>query len=185
MRVVTWVSVLVLIAGIAAFGTVSLSRNDNSTASPAAGTAGGETVDQNGELPEPTKPNVADVPPAARQTAAAFVDGAVARNDLAKAWTLLHPDFKRECGCTRAKWMTGNIPVQFFPALGADRTAFGVNEISPGVVVLELLLTPKQGSGLKPTAFYVGMKSVGKGENQKWLVNYFAPMGSPPVPQLG
>ncbi len=184
IRAVTWVSVLVLIAGIAAFGTVWLS-GDNSTASPAVGTAGGQTVDEFGELPEETKPNVADVPAAARETAAAFVDGAVARHNLAKAWTLLHPELKAECACTRAEWLTGNIPVQFFPALGAGETAFGVNEISPGVVVLELLLTPKKGSGLNPTAFYVGMKSVGKGENQKWLVYYFAPIGSPPVPSLG
>lgn len=185
VRALTWVSVLVLIAGVAAVGTVWLSGDSDSSASPPAATEGGQTVDEFGELPPETKPDVADVPAAARETAAAFVDGAVARNDLAKAWTVIHPDFKAECACTRAEWLTGNIPVQFFPAQGADQTGFGVNEISPGVIVLEVLLAPKKASGLKPTAFYVGMKSVGKGTNEKWLVYYFAPIGSPPVPALG
>ncbi len=184
VRALTWVSVLVLIAGVAAVGTVWLSGDGNAP-SAAVGTAGGETVDEFGELPEETKPNVADVPAAARETAAVFINGAVARNDLAKAWTIIHPELKAQCACTRAEWLTGNIPVQFFPALGADKTGFGVNEISPGRIVLEVLLTPKKGSGLNPTAFYVGLKSVGEGENQKWLVDYFAPIGSPPVPSVG
>jgi hypothetical protein len=185
VRALTWVSVLVLIAGTAALGTVWLSGDSGSSASPPTTTEGGQTVDEFGELPPETKPDVADVPAAARVTAATFVDGAVARNDLAKAWTVLHPEFKRECACTRAEWLTGNIPVQFFPSQGSDQIAFGVNEISPGVVVLEVLLMPKKGSGLNPTAFYVGMKSVGNGKNEKWLVYYFAPIGSPPVPALG
>ena len=185
MRALTWASVLVLIAGVAAVGTVWLSGDGASSATPAVGTVAGETVDEFGELPEEPKPNVDDVPAAARAAAATFINGAVARNDLARAWTIIHPELKAQCACTRAQWLAGNIPVQFFPALGADKTGFGVNEISSGRIVLEVLLTPKKGSGLNPTAFYVGMKAVGKGENEAWLVDYFAPIGSPPVPSVG
>jgi len=31
----------------------------------------------------------------------------------------------------------------------------------------------------------VGLKAVGEGKNEKWLVDYFAPIGSPPVPSVG
>lgn len=185
LRALTWVSVLVLIAGVAAVGTVMLSGDDNSAASPSTATAGGETVDEFGELPPETKPNPDDVPAAAREATAIFIDGAVARNNLAKAWTVTHADMKRDCDCTLAEWKTGNIPVLFFPAQGAGQTGFGVNEISPGRIVLEVLLYPKKASGLNPTAFYVGLKAVGEGKNEKWLVDYFAPIGSPPVPSAG
>jgi hypothetical protein len=185
VRALTWVSVLVLIAGVAAVGTVMLGGDGNSSVASATATDGGQTVDEFGELPPETKPNPDDVPAAARTTAAVFLDGAVARNNLAKAWTVTHPDLKRDCDCTLAEWKTGNIPVLFFPSQGAAETSFGVNEISPGRIVLEVLLTPKKGSGLNPTAFYVGMKAVGEGKNEKWLVDYFAPIGSPPVPSAG
>lgn len=183
VRALTWVSVLVLIAGVAAVGTVWLSGDNSSSAASTA--TGGQTVDEFGELPPETKPNPDDVPAAARKTAVIFIDGAVARRNLVKAWDVTHPDLKKDCACTLAEWKTGNIPVLFFPALGAAATGFGVNEILPGRIVLEVLLYPKKGSGLKPTAFYVGMKAVGAGKNEKWLVDYFAPIGSPPVPSAG
>jgi len=185
LRALTWVSVLVLIAGVAALGTVWLGGDDSSSAAPSTSTEPGQTVDEFGELPAETKPNPDDVPAAARKAAAVFIDGAVARNNLVKAWTVTHPDLKRDCDCTLKEWKTGNIPVLFFPALGAGATGFGVNEISPGRIVLEVLLYPKKASGLSPTAFYVGMKAVGEGEDEKWLVDYFAPIGSPPVPSAG
>lgn len=58
-------------------------------------------------------PAVASLPsglaPAERQVALEFVRTAVARTDLAKAWTLVAPDLKQ--GMTLAQWKTGSIPV--------------------------------------------------------------------------
>ena len=56
-----------------------------------------------------------------------------------------------------------------------------MNEVTPDRVVLEVLLTPKQGSEVPPTAFYIGLQKV-KG---KWLVDYWAPHSAVPVPQQG
>ncbi len=179
VRALTWVSVLVLIAGIAAVGTVWLSGDGNSAASPAVGTAGGETVDQYGELPEETKPNVADVPAAARTAAAIFIDGAVARNNLAKAWTVIHPEFKEQCACTRAQWLTGDIPVQFYPALGADATGFGVNEISPGRIVLEVLLEPQEGHGRRSGGVLCRLEGGRQGREQEVARGLLRPDGKP------
>ena len=178
VRALTWVSALILIAGVAAVFTVWIGSGSEDSS---AVVNNGETLSD--ELPVTTAPDVADVPAAARKVAADFIVGAVARKDLANAWTLIHPSMKKDCACTYKEWLTGNIPVLFFPAKGADTIRFGVNEISPGRVVLEVLLDPKAGSGLSPTAFYVGLKSVGKGDQAKWLVDYFAPIGSPPVPE--
>lgn len=180
LRALTWVSALVLVAGVAAVATVVIGGGNDSSSSTTVG--GVEAAD---ELPTETKPNVEDVPPVVRKVAGEFILGAVSRADLAKAWKVTHPDLKRDCACTYEEWLTGNIPVGFFPAQGLDDIRFGVNEISPGRIVLEVLLFPKQGSELSPSAFYIGLKSVGKGDAQKWLVDYWAPIGSPPVPAEG
>lgn len=181
VRALTWVSALILVAGVAAVATVLIGGGSGTSSS--ASVNGGETVPD--ELPAETKPNVEDVPAAARKVAGEFITGAVAREDLAGAWKITHPNLKRDCACTYKEWLTGNIPVQFFPAEGAEQIRFGANEISPGVVVLEVLLVPKKGADLEPTSFYVGLKSVGTGAAEKWLVDYFAPIGSPPVPSAG
>jgi hypothetical protein len=178
VRAISWVSGLILLAGVAAVLTVWIGSG---SPEKSALVNNGETIPD--ELPVTAPPDVADVPAAARKVAADFIEGAVARKDLAKAWTLIHPTMKRDCACTREEWLTGDIPVQFFPAKGIETIRFGVNEISPGMIVLEVLLDPAKGHDLQPTAFYVGLKSTGKGDAQKWLVDYFAPMGSPPVPQ--
>jgi hypothetical protein len=179
VRALSWVSALVLIAGVAAFFTVYVGTGDNSMESAVVNN--GETVPD--ELPVTTAPNVEDVPAAARTVAADFIVGAVARQDLAGAWKIVHPQLKKDCACTYEEWLTGNIPVLFFPSQGADTIRFGANEISPRRIVLEVLLVPKNGSELTPTSFYVGLKAVGSGKGETWLVDYFAPMGSPPVPQ--
>ncbi len=178
VRALTWVSVLVLIAGVAAVGTVWIGGDGASSSSGAVNN--GETVPD--ELPVETKPSVEDVPAAARKAAGEFIVGAVARDDLARAWKVTHPELKEQCACTYEEWLTGNIPVQFFPADDVENIRFGVNEASPRRVVLELLLVPKPGYELSPTSFYIGLKAVGTGDDETWLVDYWAPIGSPPVP---
>jgi hypothetical protein len=58
--------------------------------------------------------------------------------------------------------LTGNIPVQYFPTKGLRGASFSVDEVTPGHVVLQVLLTPAASSSLKPTAFYIGLKQRGK-----------------------
>jgi hypothetical protein len=179
LRALTWASALILIAGVAAFFTVYIGSGDNSMKTAVVND--GKTVPD--ELPATTAPTVEDVPAAARTAAAEFIVGAVARDDLAGAWKVAHPQLKKDCACTYEEWLKGDINVQFFPSQGASTIRFGANEVSPRRVVLEVLLVPKQGSDLSPTSFYVGLKAVGSGKSEKWLVDYFAPIGSPPVPQ--
>jgi hypothetical protein len=181
-RTALWLSALVLIAGIVAFITVSLGSTDDPT--PAAAPA--STVDGTDFDPGPgtAAPKESDVPKEAREVAGEFILAAVGREDLEKAWTLAHPSLKRDCGCTKQEWLTGNINVQYYPTDGLQGAAFTVNEVGPGLVVLEVLLTPKQGSEVRPQAFYVGLKQVG-GKNGNWLVDYWAPHSAIPVPQQG
>ena len=176
-RTITWVSALVLIAGIVAFVTVRLGSGDGGAAPAATPSI---TTDGTDFSPAaPAKPKEGDVPKAAREVAGEFILAAAGREDLERAWEIAHPDLKRDCGCTKAEWLTGNINVQYFPTEGLQGAAFSVDEVAPGRVVLEVLLTPKQGSTVPPTAFYIGLRKLAG----KWLVDYWAPHSAIPVPQ--
>ena len=175
-RTAVWASALVLIAGLVAFVTVRVGEDD---AKPAAAPA--STIDGTDFSPPTTTPKESDVPKEAREVAAEFILAAAGREDLERAWQIAHPDMKRDCGCTKKQWLTGDINVQYFPTAGLQGAGFTVNEVTPDRVVLEVLLTPKQGSEVPATAFYIGLKKV-KG---KWLVDYWAPHSAVPVPQQG
>jgi hypothetical protein len=112
-----------------------------------------------------------------------FILAAAGREDLTKAWDLTHPELKAQCGCTYKEWLTGDIPVQYYPTANLDGATFGVDESTARRVVLEVLLTPKEGQEVDPQAFFIGLKAVGKGAKLKWLVDYWAPIVGLPVPQ--
>jgi hypothetical protein len=181
-RLFLWISMLVLVAGVIAFVTVSLGSGGGATTQsnspPPPNIDGTDYVPGGVQKPR----NVNEVPKAARVAAGEFILAAVGREDLPKAWRLSHPDLKKACACSYKQWLSGNIPVQPFPTGGLQGVAYAVNELSPRRVVLETLLSPKPGGGAHESAFYLGLKAVGTGSQLKWLVDYWAPMGVPPVP---
>ena len=85
------------------------------------------------------------MPKEAREVAGEFILAAAGREDLEQAWQIAHPDLKRDCGCTKKEWLTGNINVQYFPTAGLQGADFTVNEVRPGRVVLEVLLDAEEG----------------------------------------
>ena len=180
-RSFTVVSALVLVVGVVAFATVRLGGDDGASNGEVAST---EPLPEEynpattGAVPDP-------VPREAQQVAGEFILAAVGREDLEKAWDLSHPTLKQQCGCTKKQWLTGDIPVQFYPTGQLDQAAFGVDESTPRSVVLEILLAPKAGADVPAQPFFIGLKAVGKGAKLRWLVDYWAPSGSPPVPQNG
>ena len=169
-RALVWVSTLVLIAGVVAFVTVRLGQEDKGPADVGSAPSGfaSEDFDPNATI---TTPKESDVPKAARVAAGEFVLAAVGRENLPKAWKLADRTLKRDCACSYKEWLTGNIPVQFFPTKGLRGAAFSVDEVTPGHVVLQVLLTPAASSGLKQ-----------RGKDAPWLVDYWAPVDVIPIP---
>ena len=175
VRRISWVSGLVLLAGAIAF-----------TIAYFGGTS--EKVDVRAATNEPAPlkedPTV-PLDPKARRVAGQFVVSAVTRQDLKKAWTLTHPDLK--AGYTYRQWLTGNIPVPFYPAKSIDAASYKVDESHPNLAVIDLLILPKKGAQEGPVAFFIGLKPVGTGKERRWLVTYFIPHGGPStaVPNVG
>ena len=180
LRGFTWISALVLVAGVVAFATVKLGGGD--PGADARPPAGAPPVPNANEPVQQKTPTGADVPKAARVVAGQFILAAAGREDLKKAWQLSHPDLKAQCGCTYKQWLTGDIPVSYYPVDTLDLATFAVDEVTPTTVVLKVALLPKEGSDVKPQTFFVGLKAMTKGGKKQWLVDYFAPLTVIPVP---
>jgi hypothetical protein len=177
-----WASALVLIAGVVAFATVRLGSSDSSPAADRGSVPSGYASEDLPGVVTETTPKETDVPKAAREAAGEFVLAAVGRENLPKAWTLADKELRQGCACTYKEWLTGDIPVQYFPTKGLEGAAFSVNEVTPGHVVLQVLLTPgKNKDGLGPTEFYIGLRQRG-GKDSPWRVDYWAPVNVVAVP---
>jgi hypothetical protein len=167
-----WVSALVLVAGVVVFaGTYFTgdSSDDNVTVPKPA--------------PKPAQPAANGKPvfdASARKIARAFISTAVARKNLDASWPLLHADIKQ--GMTLAQWETGEIPVVPYPVGDIDKAQFRVEEAYENTLLVEVALLPERGAEVNPGVFQLGLRAVGNGANRHWLVDYWMPRWSPPIP---
>ena len=170
-----WASALVLVAGTIAFVVAMFGRGDD--AAPAQNVAAPPA-----QIVKPPPANAGKRPleQGVREAAGKFILTAVARRNLAEAWTVTHPELRG--GLTLAQWKTGNIPVPPFPVATVDEARFKVDESYKNEVLLQVALIPKPGADQPATVFWLGLKAQGKGTNRRWLVNYFMPRWAPRVP---
>ena len=171
-RYLPWIAAFVLIAGVVAFGITTLTGDDSKPAAqPQAQQQGAQATGD-----EPRRKSVA-FSPEAREVAAEFLQTAVPRKNLKRSWEITHPEMR--AGYTLKDWLTGTIPVQYYPTEGIDLATFKIDESYADEAVIEVALLPKKGSTVKPQIFFVGLKK----HDGKWLVNYFAPRSAIAVPQ--
>lgn len=167
-----WISSLILFAGIIGFAVVKFGANKTTTPSEAAGEAPAAAA-----VADTTPKKTVPLDPKVRLTAGRFILSAVTREDLAEGWTLMHPEFKAACACTRGEWMTGNIPVVPYPSRALDDASFAVTESYANEVVLQVALLPKEGAGVDGQVFWLGMKK----DDGRWLVTEWSPYVTTPV----
>jgi hypothetical protein len=142
-----WLAAAVLIAGIAAY---AVTRHDGSTATPA--------------LPHRAAPLVAEERTIARE----FIDTAVARKQLERAWTIVAPELKQ--GMSLDEWKTGTIPVVPYPADQAQ-ASFHVVSSFTDTARLQMTFTPRAGTRAQPATFTLDLRKVGG----HWLVSAWQP----------
>lgn len=168
-RALPWVAGFVLLAGIVAFSVAYLGRGDSSSTAQAQAPAT--------PVAEVERRKSVPFDPKARQVVADFLTTAVPRKNLRRSWDLVHPEYKK--GYTLKQWLTGTIPVQFYPTGGVEVATFKIDESYADEAVIEVALLPRKGVKIKGQIFFVGLKKY----EGKWLVNYFAPRSVIPVPQ--
>lgn len=164
-----YVAALVFVAGgiaflIAYFGNTSHVKY----AQPRAGTP----QDNSGT------PKTIPVPKQARYVAAKYIITAMTRQNLAASWNLTHPELRN--GFTRKEWLTGAIPVQYFPPKALAGASYQVQWSHPGDVMFNVYVYAKPKSGIKSQTFFVETKP----DHGQWKVSYVMPSsGAKLVPQ--
>lgn len=171
-KALPWVAGLVLIAGVVAFAVVYFGNTAEPVDSQLTATDTG-AVGTTG-----SSPNVR-LDPEARRVAGEFILTAVVRRNLKKSYELTHPTLRQ--GMTLKQWLTGNIPVVFYPADAIETATFSTEISKANEAFLQVALLPKPGAEVKPQVFYIGLKKV----DGEWLVDYWAPRGSAAIPNTG
>lgn len=169
-RALPWIAGLLLVAGVVAVVSVRATDDDKGEAARPAPTAQPAVVDT-----QPEGRRGGKVEPAARRAAGEFILAAAGRENLRKAWALSHPELREQCACSYKQWLTGNIPVPYYPVGNIESAAFSVEEVTPNRTSLLVALVPKDGAKVKGQTFWIELKKTKQGAKQRWLVNYFQP----------
>jgi hypothetical protein len=168
-RWLPWIAGAVLAAGIIAFLVVKFSNTADTK----------QTFTPGKPQTFAARPTVR-LDPKARTVAGRFIATAVARRDLAEAWTLATPNVRG--GLTYKQWLSGDIRV---PALGAPIATAAITKIvysHPKSAEINIVVLPKKNNnGIKATLFLVDLKKVGS----RWLVDYCQAQASPGAPAPG
>jgi hypothetical protein len=110
-----------------------------------------------------------------------FIGTAVARKHLENSWAVVAPELR--AGYTRASWTRGDqLPVIPYPGVDTKHVQYFLDYASTTEILIEVGLAGKPGVSTRPVTFQLGLIPVGKGAGQKWLVNYWMPRWTPPVP---
>jgi hypothetical protein len=104
-------------------------------------------------------------------TSTKFVQTAVARRDLDRAWAMLGPDLR--AGMTRKEWDTGNNTVVPFPAVGI--ATWDVLYSYEDDVAFDLSLVSEPGHDLVGKTFTIELRRDAR--RNRWLVASWVPKG--------
>jgi hypothetical protein len=182
-RALMWISALVLAAGVA-FLVIRLVPGSDNT----------RTGNEQGFVPQlPAKSSpltnaqgvrvtkYEQLDPEVRSTIRTFLATAVARRHLDQSWAVIAPSMKK--GYTFRQWShASELPVIPYPIEDVDSTQYYLDYASTKEILLEVGVSAAPQKNMRPTAFQLGLVPRGKGVQKHWLVNYWMPRWTPPIP---
>jgi hypothetical protein len=121
-------------------------------------------------------PATVKLTPAATQVARQFIQTAVARKNLPKAYTLVTEQIRQ--GQSLKSWNTGNIAVIPYPVDAIKYAPMKIDFSYPNEAQIQVALLPKAGVKIRSQLFLMDLVR----RNGKWLVNAWTPRSTPPVP---
>ncbi len=168
-----WLSGGVLVVGLVVFVSVVLLR--------------GPSAIHSGFTKQPAQfaPHLTKAPPSPEvyKVARTFIETAVQRKNLDAAYPIVGSELTG--GMSRKQWDKGNIAVVPYQANNTKTASFIVDWSYTTQVLLEVDLVAKPGTNQRPHLdFFLGLKKVGvkQGKGGHWVVNYWLPNWTPPVP---
>ncbi len=186
-RILLWFSALVLAAGVALVVSSLVGGSDKSSRGPDPGfrptlperqvqlkNAQGVPITKFQQLDKET-----------RATIRTFLATAVAREHLDRSWAAIAPSMKK--GYTFKQWANASaLPVVPYPNVDVNTAQYYLDYASTKEILVEVGLSVKpeiKGEArTRPTAFQLGLSPVGKGAQKRWLVDYWMPRWTPPIP---
>jgi hypothetical protein len=119
--------------------------------------------------------------PKIRTTVRTFVDAAVARHNQARAWPLTTANLRS--GFTKKQWDTSDaLPVVPYPIADMHHVNFGLEYANNQEIMLDVGVSAKPKLHLRALTFNLGLAPVGRGVHKRWLVDYWMPLYTPPIP---
>ncbi len=118
----------------------------------------------------------------AKQAIRTFIAGAVGGKNYGAAWKYVTPRMRQ--GYSYRQWVTSDShPFVPFPVYKPDTTTnYALVYAHRRDVMVEVGLTPDPRAKTRPTVFWIELRKVGSGATP-WLVDYWMPRWTPPVPQ--
>jgi hypothetical protein len=189
-RYLMWFSGLVLAAGVAFLLIKLVPGNDKTTVNPDKGfhaTLPAKSLPLTNAKGQQIK-TYQELDPEVRATIKTFLASAVARRHLDKSWSVIAPSMKK--GYTLQSWSTGGkkqggLPVVPYPIEDVNSTQYYLDYASTKEILLEVGVSAPAKKKMRPTAFQLGLVPRGKGSDRHWLVNYWMPRWTPPIPTEG
>ena len=119
--------------------------------------------------------------PGIRDTVKTFISTVVAREHLDQSWNVVAPSMK--AGYTKASWKkAADLPVVPYPGVDPKHVQYYLDYASTKEILVEVGLAGKPGVSTRPVTFQLGLEPANK---HHWLVDYWMPRWTPPVPQGG
>lgn len=183
-RVLFWIGMLALAAGIVVLIVKLTGGSDPTPVAPSKGfkpqlpttskpllNGNGVAITQYDELPGEVKTSIRR-----------FVVGAVAGQNYRDSWNVLAPVFKK--GYTQKTWVKAPAhPVVPFPVYNYEKSKFTVAEATTKEILVDMKVSPTPSSQMRQTRFRIGLIPSKTGKD--WLVNYWMPLWTPPLAYSG
>jgi hypothetical protein len=186
-RMLLWASALVLAAGVALVVNKLAGGSDTTSVKPEPGfraTLPQKQVQLKNAQGVPIR-KFEQLDKATRETIRTFLATAVAREHLDRSWAVIHPSLRK--GYTFQQWSHASaLPIVPYPHADVNTAQYYLDYASTKEILIEvgLSVTPdiKGEARTRPTAFQLGLSPVGKRAQKRWLVDYWMPRWTPPIP---
>jgi hypothetical protein len=110
-----------------------------------------------------------------------FIVGAVAGKNYGDAWKYMTREMRG--GYTYKQWVSADEhPVIPYPIEDYSETNFNLVQANDEEVLVEVGVSAPHERHLRPLVFLIGVAPVGGGKHVRWLVDYWGPRYTPPIP---
>lgn len=183
-RLLLWLGVVVLAAGALTLVVtlMSSSRGGNTNPSP-----GFHPTLPAKQIPLTNASGVRirtyeQLDPQVHSTVQTFIGTVVARKNIGSSWSVVSPSLKQ--GYTRSQWSQGGqLPIVPYPGVDTKHINYYLDFASTKEILLEVGLSGIPGkTKSRPSTFQLGLSPIGSGANKHWVVDYWMPRWTPPLP---